>query len=177
MFEAKTKTGIISSAQKREIGQKIKEIKTIGADNYFINKILDKNRNFYGAMAQDCLSKIKYTKIPFSIVVNTDTSNKPGHHWIAIYITKYKIEIFDSLGFNPNNWLIYPTHIIQFVQKYLYGRYLTISKPIQSPYSNLCGLYCIYFILHRQHFSFRLIQNMFTDNYDYNDNLLCATFQ
>ena len=174
--KSKTKTNIIKKTQRAKVQKNFKKIEKIGIDTDLINNILENNYSFHGAIAQDNLVSIKHIKTPFSIIVNTDTSNKPGKHWIAIYINKYRIEIFDSLGFNPNHWSKPPTYLIKFIQKYLYARRLTISKPIQFPFSNLCGLYCIYFILYRRYYTIRSSQNLFTDNYATNDQILYNVF-
>ena len=44
----------------------------------------------------------KNTKRPCAIVVNTHPSDKPGEHWVAIYLkTNDKGEYFDSYGLPP----------------------------------------------------------------------------
>ena len=36
------------------------------------------------------------------LVCNTDPSNRPGSHWIAIYVEDGRGEFFDSFGRRPN---------------------------------------------------------------------------
>ena len=47
--------------------------------------------------------------IPFLIVVNLDTSEKKGSHWIVLHHQKNHVEYFDSLGKNSAS----NTHFIE----------------------------------------------------------------
>jgi len=39
---------------------------------------------------------------PHLLVCNMDPSDKPGHHWVAIYIEDVRGEFFNSFGRQPN---------------------------------------------------------------------------
>lgn len=99
------------------------------------NKILPKT--FLGVFSIDTLPMKKYRNCMF--ITNTDASNLPGTHWIAIIIQDTIGYVFDPMGFPPhlkisywmnNNCNKWSTNIFQ-VQPYL---------------SNLCGQYCIHFL-------------------------------
>ena len=48
----------------------------------------------------------KLCSLPALIVCNTDTSGKPGEHWILLYVDENdRGEYFDSMGRFPTNWL------------------------------------------------------------------------
>ena len=169
------KTQIIKSWQKKKI-KKIKKSLTNGLSSDDINSLLNHVFNFVGVFPQNGLRYIKYVKIPFSLIVNTDNDSKPGLHWIAIFVTKKKVEICDSFGFKPNKWSDYPIHISLFLARFLHKRRLVISPQIQSESSKLCGFYAILFILFRQNLTFRQFLNQFSSNFRANDRLVYSYF-
>ena len=84
-----------------------------------------------------------------AIVFNTDESNKPGKHWVCIYIDLFKqnsnfpsIYYFDSIGNYPQK------NILKFINK------VRSQKKMNFYYNNIkhqeknteCGIYCIHFI-------------------------------
>lgn len=79
-------------------------------------------------------------------IANTDISSKSGRHWCAFYFDGTgQSEFFDSYG-KPahyyNNTFVRCLHNNSIVQLYN-------SKKLQSNYSNVCGQYCLYFLIHR----------------------------
>ena len=79
-------------------------------------------------------------KFPKSIIINTDQSNKPGDHWIAIVLTEKHAYYFDSFGLGI---------VDQQIRQFLLPRYSSIifnSLCIQHILSDKCGYYCIYFV-------------------------------
>ena len=85
-------------------------------DDFTINKILLSNKVtkdfFIGVFSSDTLPSYAQTGY---YVVNLDTSQQPGSHWIEIKISKSKCknEYFDSYGLGP------PTLHCSEVQLYL----------------------------------------------------------
>ena len=79
---------------------------------------------------------------PTAMVINTDPSWKPGRHWVAIYVPERgPWEYFDSYGEKPK---------VSFVKHFLKNRATVINpKTLQSPTSDVCGHYCIYYLVHR----------------------------
>ena len=167
-------TQIIKKWQKKKI-QKIK-IKT-SLDTGTLNNLLNHIYNFVGVFPQNHLNTIKFLKTPFSLIVNTDCENQSGTHWIAINITNSRIEICDSLGFKPNSWSNYPTHLMLFIHRFLNRRKLVITPQIQSEYSNACGLYCLLFIMFRQKRPFKTFINLFSSHYRLNDQIVYSYFE
>ena len=92
----------------------------------------------------------KYTT--FGIVFNTDPSDKPGQHWISLFIQlkKGKIFFFDSTAEEP------PTEVITLLRRFVSegNKYFKTKKRIQiykndvqHQYKNTeCGIYCLYFL-------------------------------
>jgi hypothetical protein len=111
-----------------------------------INEILEKDKisktDFIGVFSRDKMPNITKKDFPCSMVVNTDTSKQPGTHWLAIYYDKNgNCNFFDSMALSPEFYnlkdtLIKPAQSIKFS-----------TFPIQSFYSDFCGLYCVLFIL------------------------------
>ena len=73
-------------------------------------------------------------------VVNYDESDKPGSHWVAIYVEAGSVEYFDSFGQPP---------LDERLQTFV-GEYYTYNPfQLQQTLGNACGFYCTYFILKR----------------------------
>lgn len=74
-------------------------------------------------------------------VVNTDDSSKAGSHWLAFFVTdKKNLEVFDSYGNSPHFYGIQTSNYVNIEWN---------SIVFQSLTSNVCGHYCIYFLLKR----------------------------
>ena len=79
-------------------------------------------------------------------IANTDKSSKPGKHWCAFFFDgNGQSEFFDSYGKPPayyNNAFATCLSNNSIVQLYN-------SKTLQNNFSNVCGQYCLYFLIHR----------------------------
>ena len=72
-------------------------------------------------------------------IVNTDPSDRPGEHWVAVFFHDNKeAYYFDSYGLPPWN-----NEILDFLEKNS-SRWTFNDHQIQSFYSRLCGQYCIF---------------------------------
>ncbi|GFY22116.1 uncharacterized protein TNCV_3297601 [Trichonephila clavipes] len=96
---------------------------------------------FRGVYASDTIPILKKKS---TIVVNLDASSQPRSHWLAFYHENNCIEFFDSYGY-PLEY--YGEGFRDFVPKFSTVSWNCI--PFQSPTSNVCGAYCIYFIFKR----------------------------
>ena len=91
--------------------------------------------------------------------------NKSGTHWFVVHNFDDTYEVFDSLGAKKTFLL---SHIPEF------GKYLEFnSTRVQSLTSKNCGLFCLYFIIHRLenldfHFD-ELLNLIFTSNFTTNE--------
>lgn len=124
---------------------------------------------FKGVYSIDQISKIK--KISYGIiVVNTDPSNLPGHHWFAISIhsKKQPAELFDSFGRKLTD-----IHIQKFIEKHTNGKTVYNKKIIQHPFSSLCGYYCCMYVLYKSlGLSMTKFVDQFGENLQKNDKLI-----
>lgn len=81
-------------------------------------------------------------RYPYAIVVNTDASSRPGQHWVALYASSEDlIEYFDSYGDTPNE------NILSYIERFPNCKRST--HPIQSPFSKVCGQFCITYLVMR----------------------------
>ena len=76
-----------------------------------------------------------------AIVVNTD--NRPGTHWVCLYVTPPVVQYFDSYGLKP-----FLPEILNFIDR-------NQAQPIWNPFdyqalnTTECGQYCVYYLLQR----------------------------
>ena len=100
---------------------------------------------------------------PTALVINTDPSWKPGKHWVAVYIPiRGPWEYFDSYGEPP---------LSPFIRQWIDPHpYIYNNKLLQSPVSDVCGQYCMYYLMHRARGqTMDAILSRFTNNADCND--------
>jgi hypothetical protein len=117
-------------------------------------------RKLYGECVWDELcnfsleDQIKHGKTKIGIIFNTDPHNKPGQHWISMFINikKKKIFFFDSTGDKP------VPQIMALVER-IKEQGLNLKKKInfkfdsnegiEHQYGNTeCGVYSLFFIVH-----------------------------
>lgn len=111
--------------------------------------------------------------LPCGFIVNTDTSNESGKHWLALWIDKNAHwELFDSYAYSPARY----RDRIQLVQ-YMYetcGIEKTFNrKRLQDYRTVVCGEYCLFY-LHRKgkRYDMNAIVRRFTDDYLLNDRFI-----
>lgn len=77
-----------------------------------------------------------------AFIVNTEPSNKQGRHWIVIVMEGNKAEVFDSLAepLNEN----FSHYVKSNVTSYIHN-----GQRLQSVDSEICGLYCLYYLLYK----------------------------
>ena len=110
---------------------------------------------------------------PCGIVVNTDPDSKPGTHWVAIYIDRFRnCEYFDSYGLPP---------FVNHHKKFLHttsSKLIHNTREMQSLHSNVCGQYCLLYLYFRAHSRSLLdFQRLFSNNTLRNDEILKAKYQ
>ena len=136
-------------------------------DDFTINKILSNKvtkDSFIGVFSSDTLHFLCPDRY---YVVNLDTSQQPGSHWIAIKISKSKCknEYFESHGLGP------PTVCFKKFMKY---NYIYNSKRLQHSLSTTCAQWCIYCIWRKcQGWSLRnILKPCYSKNFLINDHVL-----
>ena len=159
---------------KIEIQKALKTKKGLNSD--LINRLLKCSPNFIGCFAENELKSLHFGSLPCFLIVNLGSSYMPGSHWIGIGIFKNKLEVFDSLGFDIFNWPRVPCSLMRLLQQAAVSKKVRISKQLQPNSSSLCGLYSVFYVLYRTHFSFKCLQNVFTSKLSRNDYLLLKLF-
>jgi hypothetical protein len=79
---------------------------------------------------------------PRTFIVNTDTCDRGGSHWVAIH---FPLEFFDSLGSAPETY----HRRIAIVLIVNGAQYYYCSSQIQPDDTDTCGLYCLYYFKRR----------------------------
>ena len=90
---------------------------------------------YHGKFAMDCLPTLQRG----AYIINSDDHDEPGEHWLAVYNDNC-VEYFDSYGLAPLD-----VRLIDFLgDTYVYN-----ASQLQQLFTNACGFYCVYYILHR----------------------------
>lgn len=107
--------------------------------SFQIEHFLSGNPYFLGCFPKNKLPPMP-TSFPKTIIVNTQDSNQPGEHWLALVLMKNKCFYFDSFGLG----------VIEYeIKEYLKCKYNNVTysdKCIQHITSNKCGEFCILFV-------------------------------
>ena len=73
-------------------------------------------------------------------IVNIDISTDPGEHWVAIYFRRDQVIYFNSYGRPPEEQYVLP-----FLERNS-TRWIHNTECLQSPWSKVWGMWCIYII-------------------------------
>ena len=128
--------------------------------------------SYYGGVVPKDLLPLQTVK-PSFYVVNLDTSDKAGSHWIVMFHRDDKMtEYFDPLGKKPDEEFV--SYLTLQSQHYIFN-----NRRCQSRVSNLCGQYCLFYCYFRSRgYSMQDILGMFDENnLLYNDQLVYFFYQ
>jgi hypothetical protein len=127
-----------------------------------IERLLKHQLDFQGVFSSDTLPTT-----PRLLVCNTDPSQRPGEHWIAISVDKNgRGEYFDSFGRPPDK------HFEHYMNSNC-KRWSFNKRQLQSRISAFCGYYCCaYIALKSRGFDMIKIVGMFSNDTGYNDWLV-----
>jgi len=73
---------------------------------------------------------------PGGFIVNSQSANLPGEHWIAVFVSPTKIEVFDPMGF------YYPQLLVSTLERTKLQIYYNTIR-YQHPLTTVCGHYCL----------------------------------
>ena len=147
-----------------------------GLDEQFIHTYLKCVPSFIGCFAENELDKLTVHSFPCFLIVNLDSSEMVGSHWVALGIFKTKLEIFDSLGFQLLRWPRIPCSLLKFLHRMTVSRKVKIVKRIQSKKSILCGFFSIFYVVFRSLYSFNTLASKFVSDLSKNDAILLKSF-
>ena len=116
-------------------------------NNFEIDEIMSKLglESVYGGIYPcDLLPMDLCKRCNYGIICNQSNSQSYGTHWVAIFMPKQgSLEFFNSYGIPPKN-----EYFLKFIEKdniyYCYN-----SVQIQDYNSDVCGQYCIFFLICR----------------------------
>ena len=95
--------------------------------------------------------QIKKGKTKIGIIFNTDPHDKPGQHWISMFINikNKKIFFFDSVGDKaPKQIMVLVNRIIKQGKKLNMNIKFDQNHPVEHQYGDTeCGIYSLFFIL------------------------------
>jgi hypothetical protein len=88
------------------------------------------------------------TTFPGGFIANTDIHSANGRHWCAFYFSDggREAEFFDSYGRNPAH---NSDHFATWLDEHAPPHVQWSRKQIQSDYSDVCGLYCLFYLRQR----------------------------
>jgi hypothetical protein len=117
---------------------------------------------FQGVFSIDTLPKR-----PHLLVCNTDPSNQPGKHWIALFVDSWgRGEFFDSFGQQPSKFFK------DYMNNHCTG-WIFNTKQLQSIASTYCGFYCCFYCMLRcRGFDLTRIVNLFGTDTGFNDSIV-----
>ena len=95
-------------------------------------------KNFIGVFPLNKLpSSLTCYPKPFNFIVNTDTSNLPGRHWIAVSWSQHGIvRAFDPLG------MFYPPVLSEYLARR--AKHVIFNRiTYQDPSQRTCGQHCL----------------------------------
>ena len=128
-----------------------------------IERLFENEKIFKKVCALDQLEKPVF---PSAYVINSDPSSEPGEHWIAVYFDqRVRGEYFDSYGLAPAF-----VGLESYMNTYSLSGWIYNRKTLQALLSNVCGHYCVYYILFRcRSVPLHVIVSDFTSNLTEND--------
>lgn len=104
-----------------------------------ISALLNHIPNFFGVYPSDCLPLIDDKLDTFGLIVNTDSSEKKGTHWLVIVVQNRICHYFDSFGGLPT-----VKNIRTFCEQF-YCCHFNREKH-QKIDEITCGAYCIFVV-------------------------------
>jgi len=124
---------------------------------------------FQGVYPSDRLPT-KIQCYPAAFVANVDPQGQPGSHWCAFYFDKGgNGEFFDSYGRKPQDLCMNFKHFLENICK----EWMYNTRELQSLDSNVCGHYCIYYLINRcRNIHMKTIVNRFTTKTLINDRFV-----
>ena len=119
-------------------------------NEYELFKLANSNKElkkvFVGIFASDELLKYDTTRHspPMAFIINTEPRDKPGQHWVALYIdSDSKAQFFCSYGSRPSSV------ILDFCRRYTCPPATFSMWSLQSPAASSCGPWTVLFLASR----------------------------
>ena len=125
-----------------------------------IDKIMSHFKDYRGSIMRDQIKELLPSIRPQSrvaFIINTDTSDKPGQHWQAIYIdardgpeSSNSLEFYDSFGRSiPPDVLQDCKLILKMLKPHTILKLKENRVIVQADNSTNCGYFCMRFLMDR----------------------------
>ena len=106
-----------------------------------INSIPILRKSILGVFAADQLPPNLH--FPCGFIANTDDHLNQGQHWCSFFFpNSTTVEYFDSYG-KPIEY--FNSYFLEYTSTFTH--IVVNSKQLQSTYSDVCGMYCLFFLL------------------------------
>lgn len=108
--------------------------------------------NIYMELAKINMKSLSKKKKKIGIIINTDTSDGPGEHWISLFcdLQNKTICFFDSVGTNPPKQVMLLIRRMIKQAKSMGIKLKLITNTHQRQFSNTeCGVFSCYFLISR----------------------------
>ena len=116
----------------------------------------------YEVVTKDTLPEVVST-YPSAFVCNTHDSDRPGEHWVAMYVDEIGV-YFDPYGQKPQH-----TEFTNFMNEHC-SQWPSNDHNLQSPISTVCGQYCVACLMFRcRNISMHAFAHLFTSDLIAND--------
>ncbi len=127
-----------------------------------IQNIAEITQSFRGVYSSDTLPF--HNQLNGVYICNTDPSNKPGTHWVALFLNgNQSNEYFSSLKQEP----------LPIFHSFLNHRFKSCQKQLQNSFSASCGVWVIFYVILKCCFiSLEQIENLFGTDSFFNEILL-----
>ena len=103
---------------------------------------------------------------PACFILNNQTRSQPGQHWLAVFIDESgNLEFFDSYGRAPQSFGLQK-------QFKALSQHITYNQQRIQGRSQLCGFYCVLYLLFKARKRSDEFFSKFVDKYDRNDRLV-----
>lgn len=133
-------------------------------DTIEIDQLMRRHCNgwFQGVFSVDTLPSN-----PRLLVCNTDPSNEPGEHWVAIWVdVNGHGEFFDPVGLPPDE--DFEQYMDNWCVRWTYN-----NRQLQNWFSIYCGHYCCFYCAYRcRGFDLGHITSWFTNDTNFNDSIV-----
>jgi len=110
----------------------------------FLYNLFRGHHCYFDVIPADALDSVPLKKFPIYLIINNETSEYEGEHWVALYIRsrKEQLHFFCSYGLGLNFYNEYFHRIAKRIGKPI----IENKKPLQSVGSDVCGHYAVYFL-------------------------------
>jgi len=131
-----------------------------------VGELSDKLKNVYsfcGIIKMSDIDKIRFNESPISFVVYYKD------HWLGIFLSSKELDIMDSTH------SAFEEPCPEFIN-FLYNnrvKKIRVNPVLQSKTTNICGYYCLYFVIERNNGKkYNSILQKFTNNLQLNDYIV-----